>query len=176
MSGSVSGQVKAEPNLTPILDMVFQLITFFVLIFNCKNAEMASGVDLPVIGSARAPGRANENDRVIVFNCKFEDAKPNQPESAKNARQPQIWVAGTVYSEEKLADLVAAEQKRSLEVGGLTLDDIHTGGKELPDVIAVRADVDIPFGIVNKVINACQIGGYRQFAFKTKIQKETSAP
>ena len=29
-------KVKAEPNLTPILDMVFQLITFFMLVINFK--------------------------------------------------------------------------------------------------------------------------------------------
>jgi biopolymer transport protein ExbD len=174
MSGTVRGAAKADPNLTPMLDMVFQLITFFVLIFNCKQAEMASGVDLPVIGSAR-PAHPGENDKIIVFNCKFEDLKPNQPEPAKNARQPQIWVMGALIPEDKLADLVAAEEQNSLKADNLTEDDIHTGGKELQDIVAIRADVDIPFGVVNKVIYECQVGGYRQFAFKTKLQKE-SAP
>ena len=29
MAGSVTGEVRAEPNLTPLLDVVFQLITFY---------------------------------------------------------------------------------------------------------------------------------------------------
>ena len=40
MSGKLSQEVKAEPNLTPILDMVFQLVTFFMLVINFKTAEM----------------------------------------------------------------------------------------------------------------------------------------
>ena len=31
MSGSMSSEASAEPNLTPMLDLVFQLITFFML-------------------------------------------------------------------------------------------------------------------------------------------------
>ena len=54
MSGSVpGGGVKAEPNLTPILDMVFQLITFFMLVINFKAAELDLSLQLPVIGSAK---------------------------------------------------------------------------------------------------------------------------
>ena len=53
MSGQLSQEVKAEPNLTPILDMVFQLITFFMLVINFKSAEMDLSLKLPVVGSAR---------------------------------------------------------------------------------------------------------------------------
>ena len=53
MSGSVSNAAKAEPNLTPILDMVFQLITFFMLVINFKSAELDLSLKLPVVGSAR---------------------------------------------------------------------------------------------------------------------------
>lgn len=54
MSASVGGSgQKAEPNLTPILDMVFQLITFFMLVINFKSASMDLELKLPVLGSAR---------------------------------------------------------------------------------------------------------------------------
>ena len=53
MADSVGGEVKAEPNLTPILDMVFQLITFFMLVINFKSAELDLTLNLPVVGSAR---------------------------------------------------------------------------------------------------------------------------
>ena len=42
-----------EPNLTPILDMVFQLITFFMLVINFKGAAVDQTLKLPVLGSAR---------------------------------------------------------------------------------------------------------------------------
>jgi feruloyl esterase len=42
-----------EPNLTPILDMVFQLITFFMLVINFQAAAVDMSLKLPVVGSAR---------------------------------------------------------------------------------------------------------------------------
>ena len=53
MPGVLSQELKAEPNLTPMLDMVFQLITFFVLVINFKSAELDLSLKLPVVGSAR---------------------------------------------------------------------------------------------------------------------------
>ncbi len=37
MSGSLATAANAEPNLTPMLDMVFQLVTFFMLVINFKS-------------------------------------------------------------------------------------------------------------------------------------------
>ena len=44
---------EGAPNLTPILDMVFQLITFFMLVINFKAGQMDLSLKLPVVGSAR---------------------------------------------------------------------------------------------------------------------------
>ena len=47
MSASLRQKSKAEPNLTPILDMVFQLITFFMLVINFKSASLDLSLRLP---------------------------------------------------------------------------------------------------------------------------------
>ena len=64
------GDVKAEPNLTPILDMVFQLITFFMLVMNFKAAELDLSLRLPVIGSAKPPPEA-KNVKLLVLNVQI---------------------------------------------------------------------------------------------------------
>ena len=51
MSGSLSHGASAEPNLTPMLDMVFQLITFFMLVINFKSAQLDMSLKLPIFGS-----------------------------------------------------------------------------------------------------------------------------
>ena len=53
MAGSVTSELRAEPNLTPLLDVVFQLITFFMLVINFSNENYDQRVRLPVAGSAR---------------------------------------------------------------------------------------------------------------------------
>ena len=48
MSGSMTDTSRCEPNLVPILDMVFQLITFFMLVVNFKATEVDRELTLPV--------------------------------------------------------------------------------------------------------------------------------
>jgi len=66
MAGSVSNEVQAEPNLTPLLDVVLQLLMFFVLCADFKRADRKNpAVDLPPSQSAvaRSPG---EKDVISV--------------------------------------------------------------------------------------------------------------
>jgi biopolymer transport protein ExbD len=74
MSGSVPGGAKVEPNLTPILDMVLQLITFFMLVINFKAAELDQTLMLPVLGSAR-PLDASDM-KVVVLNVQIATKCP----------------------------------------------------------------------------------------------------
>ena len=55
-----------QPNLTPILDMVFQLITFFMLVINFKAAETDTSLALPVIGSAKPAETKNQGELLIL--------------------------------------------------------------------------------------------------------------
>ncbi len=50
---AMNTELKAEPNLTPLLDVVFQLITFFMLMINFSSDNYDRRVTLPVAGSAR---------------------------------------------------------------------------------------------------------------------------
>ena len=53
MSASITSELKAEPNLTPLLDVVFQLITFFMLVINFSSENYDQRVRLPIADSAR---------------------------------------------------------------------------------------------------------------------------
>ena len=77
MSGSGSGGSRVEPNLTPILDMVFQLITFFMLVMNFKAAEIDQTLMLPVLGSAR-PMADSSNLKLLVLNVQIATKCPQQ--------------------------------------------------------------------------------------------------
>jgi hypothetical protein len=49
----------------------------------------------------------------------------------------------------------------------LTRDEVVHEGKELPDIVVIRADSGCRFGAVNYIITQCQAQGYRKFALKT---------
>ncbi len=66
MSKSITSELSAEPDLTPLLDIVFQLITFFMLVINFTADNYDRRVHLPVAGSARPVedrGRSQDSTR-----------------------------------------------------------------------------------------------------------------
>src|ERR1700758_1528176 len=68
MAGSVTSELKAEPNLTPLLDVVFQLITFFMLVINFSSENYDQRVRLPVAESARPIDDSQQvsEDRLVL--------------------------------------------------------------------------------------------------------------
>lgn len=136
---------KAEPNLTPILDMVFQLITFFMLVVNFKTASLDMSLKLPVVGSAM-PSDSPDRD-VLVLNIDEEG---------------KLHVYGQVKDP---ATYIASEAQTALRTAQLENPDLKYGD-ELPVTVVIRADRATPFHLLNQVIRACQANGFRKFQYR----------
>jgi biopolymer transport protein ExbD len=147
MSGS--SEVKAEPNLTPMLDMVFQLVTFFMLVINFKSAALDLSLKLPVVGSAR-PVDSKGQEELLILNID-NLGTINVYGAKKRDREIESYIAG-----EAQASLLTARQKQP---------DIKFGD-DLPTTVVIRADKNTPFKLLNRVIKACQDSGFRKFALK----------
>jgi biopolymer transport protein ExbD len=147
MSGQLSQEVKAEPNLTPVLDMVFQLITFFMLVINFKSAELDLSLKLPVVGSAR-PVETHGQRGLLVLNI----------DDSGNLR-----IYGRVIKD--IESYVAKEAAASRIAARIESPDSEAG-QDLPTTIVIRADRATPFRMINRVIKACQDNGFRKFALK----------
>jgi biopolymer transport protein ExbD len=143
---------KAEPNLTPLLDMVFQLITFFMLVINFKGASLDLSLKLPVLGSARPLERTGKIEAVIL----------------------NVDAEGNVKAN---GDSVVIEQHMEREAR-LLKAQLKLDGKEnvaeLPAVVVIRADRAATFKVVNHVITVCQNHGYRQFSLSAMTREEGS--
>lgn len=146
MTASLSNEANAEPNLTPILDMVFQLITFFMLVINFKSASMDLTLKLPVVGSARPVDTKGQRELLIL----------NIDQRGKLK----------VYGMEKNVDnYIAGEAQASLISAKRDNPKIQLGD-ELPTTVVIRADRATPFNLLNHVIEACQKNGFRSFALR----------
>jgi biopolymer transport protein ExbD len=151
MAGAITSEVRAEPNLTPLLDVVFQLITFFMLVVNFTSENYDQRVHLPVAGSARPvedTQRVSEDRLVLNVDRDGHLLVGGQAQSLTEAIQ-------TIKHQ---ADLV----KLNLRASGLKFD----ATKGLPTTIVFRADKDATFASVMNLINACQTQGFRKFALK----------
>jgi biopolymer transport protein ExbD len=144
-------EIKAEPNLTPLLDVVFQLITFFMLVINFSTENYDQRVRLPVAESARPVEDAQQiaEDRLVL------NIDQDGHLLINGEVQPLHRAIQTIKHQ---ADLV----KLNLKVGGVKLD--ANGG--LPTTIVLRADKETSFASLNNLIKACQSNGFRKFALK----------
>ena len=151
MAGQVTSDVRAEPNLTPLLDVVFQLITFFMLVINFTADNYDRRVHLPVAGSARP---VEDSQRVSEDRLVLNIDKDGHLLVGGQV-QPLNEAIATIKHQ---ADLV----KLNLKAAGLKYDP----AKGLPTMIIFRADKDSTFSSVMSLLNACQTQGFRKFALK----------
>ena len=149
MSASSSNALKAEPNLTPLLDVVFQLITFFMLVINFSNDNYDSRIKLPVAGSARPlddPSKAAEDRLVLNIDSRGD-----------------LLFNGKVLSGGQAAEQIKFES----QLARLNSKAIKPkAGDELATRVVIRADRDTPFSPIYNIITACQSNGFRKFDLK----------
>ena len=137
-----------NPNLTPLLDVVLQLITFFMMLvhFGTRLEGATKAVRLP-LAPAALPGTDLTFDRLPV---------------AMNA-QGRLLVAGKALDDEEASAWWAAEAKArrsGLEIleAGATQDD------ELPTVVILRADRAASYGAVRRALAEAQERGFAHFS------------
>ena len=144
---------KAEPNLTPLLDVVFQLITFFMLVINFSDQNYDQRIRLPVAGSARPveddSGKLSEDRLVLNVD-----------------KDGHLLMSGLVLPQHKaLEEIKHQGDLVRLNVQAATGKKIPMGG-DLPTTIVVRADRDTAFSSLFSLITQCQAQGFRKFALK----------
>jgi biopolymer transport protein ExbD len=151
MSASMGTEFKAEPNLTPLLDVVFQLITFFMLVINFSSENYDQRVRLPVAESAvPVAEEARVSEDRLVLNVDKEGHLLMGGEV-----QPLHKAIQTIKHQ---ADLV----KLNLKAAGTKPDPSGA----LPTMIILRVDKDAAFSSLISLIKACEAQGFRKFQFK----------
>jgi biopolymer transport protein ExbD len=151
MSATTRTEMKAEPNLTPLLDVVFQLITFFMLVINFSSENYDQRVRLPVAESAKPVDdetRATE-DRLVL------NVDKDGHLLIGGELQPLHKAIQTIKHQ---ADLV----KLNLKAAGTKADPSGS----LPTTIILRVDKEATFSSLISLIKACESQGFRKFRFK----------
>lgn len=146
---------RLDLNLTPLLDVVLQLITFFMMLVHFGTAIEAAEreVRLPVAPSA-LPGAMAVEDRMVVV----------------------VDEAGTLVGGGRALDASEApgwwaEQARRRFRGAASLG---VPAEELPTQVIVRADRDAPYGSVRSTLAEAQRAGFARFSLV--VLTEEAAP
>jgi biopolymer transport protein ExbD len=144
---------RADPNLTPLLDVVLQLITFFMVLvyFGTSLEEARRDVRLPVV------------------------AAPATREDLGLERLPvAVDVEGRLLAGEREAPLMGNEAEAWWLRKAAELGELQAGlsgareGMGLRTVVVVQADAEARYGAVRRVLRGAQAAGFERFSLIVK--------
>jgi len=144
-----------NPNLTAMLDVVLQLITFFMMLvhFGTRLEGATKAVRLP-LAPAALPGTDLTFDRLAV---------------AMNA-QGRLLIKGRVLDDESATAWWAAEAKARRS--GLETLGEGDMADELPTVVILRADRAASYGAVRRALAEAQDKGFADFSLVVLRSRE----
>ena len=145
----------AEVNMTPMIDIVFQLIAFFMVITNFENTRADERVKLPVDRIAR-PTEA-PRDKELVLNVGY--VRDDTGAVVRDSPDALLFHGdGTTYP---LPDIgpVLAKEKRYFEDEGTDLAEV---------AVVIRADAEVPTGEIQNLIARSQEQGFSLFQVKAE--------
>lgn len=130
-----------DADLTPMIDMTFQLIAFFMVLINFTDAEQDERIKLPSSVLAKPPDAPLEEPLFL-----------------------QLTKTGTVIFGTQEYTLEGLQTVLRIESQALTL--INKSPAEA--TIVIRADADAATGEVQKLIQICQEMKFERFALRAK--------
>jgi biopolymer transport protein ExbD len=146
---SRKSRIKAEMDMTPMIDVTFQLIAFFMFALNFSQVDQDQRVNLPASELARPP-----------------DAPYAQPLTIQLTADEQVVFAGDQLSLEGL-QLALFREAQILRANP---------NKSAADVtVIIRADRLAKTGRVQEIIEMCQKAEFDTFALRGR-QTDPSIP
>jgi biopolymer transport protein ExbD len=134
---------EVEPDMTPMIDMTFQLIAFFMFTINFSDTEQDQRVTLPASELAKPP-----------------DAPYQHPLTVHLTDQGEYIYGGAAYDSLDQLRSALLREKQIIERYELEkLDDV---------TVIIRADEDAPTGEVQEIIQLSQDLGFERFALRGK--------
>lgn len=140
MKFSRARTVKAEMDMTPMIDVTFQLLAFFMFVLNFSQVDQDQRINLPLSELARPP-----------------DVAYDEPLTIQLASDERVFFAG---------DQLTLEGLRSALLREAQIIRTHPN-KNLSDVtVIIRADRVAKTGKVQEIIQVCQQAEFNTFALR----------
>lgn len=144
----------AEVNMTPMIDIVFQLIAFFMVVTNFEQQQADERVKLAKNTIARPPKVKPKSE--LVLNIGFirnEDGSKIDPD-------PFVFLPGEKIRVMNFGPRLEQEARLTKEAGG-KVSDMH---------VIIRADAEVPTGLVQELVRMAREASFEKFKFKARTE------
>ncbi len=143
---------KADPNLTPLLDVVLQLLMFFMMCVNFVSEQVNESIRLPVSQSARPMDKSEV--AVLFLNVDQYGNLIVPGQDSLNSRDKIAYYLRQTYADAERTDKLA-------------------GGKgDVKTAIVIRADRNSTYRQVYDVLQVCKQVGYRKLHVRALSKAE----
>jgi biopolymer transport protein ExbD len=139
---------QAEMDMTPMIDVTFQLIAFFMFVLNFSEVDQDQRVNLPSSELAKPPDVAYEEPLTIQLTA-----------------DEQIIFAGDYLSREGLKAAMLREAQ---------IIETHPEKKVEDVTVIIRADRFAKTGVVQEIIQLCQEAKFDTFALRGKQSDQST--
>ena len=127
--------------MTPMIDVTFQLIAFFMFVLNFSDAETDERIRLPLSQLAKPP-----------------EVAPEQPITLQLSSAGTVFITGDEVPVEKIRPYLLREAQL-----------LERQRKEKANTtIIVRGDANAQAGKVQELIKQCQDVGFEKFSLRAK--------
>lgn len=131
---------KIEMDMTPMIDMTFQLITFFMMLINFSQTEQDARVELPTSALAKPADESGKEDLLVL----------------------QFTKHGTVL-------VMGDEVKVGTALEGIVERERRVFGRDKKlesAIVVIRADKTASTGEIQEAIDICQKNKFERFRFR----------
>jgi biopolymer transport protein ExbD len=141
---SGDGPSNTDIDMTPMIDMTFQLITFFMFVMNFSEAEQDDRIQLPLSQLAKPVEGAMES-----------------PITLQLTNRGSVIYAGEMVAVSDIGTYLEREKTVMLDAGK----------EPSAATVIVRADGRSKTGEVQEIIRKCQEKGFERFALRAQYDE-----
>ena len=172
--------VQDKPDLTPMIDIVFQLIAFFVMLMTIAKDEAAQKINLPIAKSAPILKDDQIPDSLNVNLAWLDGAGRNAAVAGfdPTSASPHILMAGldiAVAADANAAgwaDFRSQMRKEAAVQRYRQKEETGEATNKLTTTLIVRTDLDVPYTVFRQVMEVARGTGFTKFQLKAADPEE----
>jgi biopolymer transport protein ExbD len=176
MSHGGGGEGSADPNLTPLLDLVLQLLMFFIMCVNFSSEQVSGDIKLPYSDSAKAIEKADIGS--LYLNVKSMRSKEFRDKLAQENKDDPGQIPQKFQNQDAVVLVPGLAPQTMLETR-LWLRTQYDDAKkvavngEVKTVVNFRPDEEIELNQLFQLMQFCKVAGYKKLKLRAKIRGGT---
>jgi biopolymer transport protein ExbD len=174
--GPTSGGISAAPNLTPLLDIVLQVLMFFMMCANFVGAQTTKEIALPKSVSVKPIDKSDPDWLYVNFKPfhlrDFENtvAADKLDDLKRNFQEGDACILVPLKEPMKVAQF-RSWLKSEFEVADRIAKASGKKDAKVNTCIVIRADREANYGMVFQIMDICKAIGYTRMKMQASSKK-----